>query len=66
VEAADRRIASVRDCETLAGTDARAVNSFEEPEKVCARSFDGWQVRAGRASAKLPPLSVTASTFRLA
>jgi len=66
VDLADRRIEAVKDAESLTGPDARAANSFEEPEKISPRPFDGWSVRAGRASAKLPPLSVTASTFRLA
>ncbi len=64
IDPADLRIEGVKDAETLSGPGPRAANSWDSPDVVTASPFDGWAVRAGRASAKLPPLSVTASTFR--
>lgn len=66
IDVSDRRIGAVLDSEALTGPEARAANSFEEPDRIAARPFDGWSVRAGRAAARLPPLSVAAATFRLA
>lgn len=65
VDVADARIASLESAEILTGPGPKAANSFEQPDLVSARSFDGFTLRAGRASVKLPPLSVAAATFRL-
>jgi alpha-N-arabinofuranosidase len=64
VDPADFRVEGLTDAEVLAGSDPHAANSWERPDTVRAAAFDGWALRAGRASAKLPPFSVTAATFR--
>jgi alpha-N-arabinofuranosidase len=65
IEPSDCRISGVRDAQILTGPGPKAANSFEQPDLVGVRPFDGFTLRAGRASAKLPPLSVVASTFTL-
>ena len=65
IDIADARIASVESAEILTGPGPRAANSFEQPDLVSAKSFDGFVVKAGKASVKLPPLSVAAATFLL-
>ncbi len=66
IDIADARIGSVQSAEILTGPGAKAANSFEQPDLVSAKSFDGFAVKAGKASVKLPPLSVAAATFVLA
>jgi len=61
---ADRPVVSLVDAEILTGPDAKAENSFEEPDRVVSRSFDEVAIRKGGASYVLPPLSVAALTFR--
>ena len=63
VQLADRPIASLVDAEILTGPDAKAANSYEEPDLVKSRSFDDVTIRDGRATYELPPLSVAALTF---
>ncbi len=64
VHLADRPILSLVDAEILTGPDAKAANSFEEPDRVKALPFDDVTIRNGRAVYELPPLSVAALTFR--
>jgi alpha-N-arabinofuranosidase len=64
IDPADLHIEGLKDAETLTGPGPHAANTWDAPDVIKARPFDGWAFRAGRASAKLPPLSVTASTFR--
>jgi alpha-L-arabinofuranosidase len=65
VDPADLRIEGVKDAEVLTGSGAKAANTWEAPGVVAPKAFDGWAVRAGRATTKLPPLSAAAATFRL-
>jgi len=69
VELADGDITGLDSGELLTGPDAKAANSFEQPDVVVSRSFAdaGVDVKtaAGVASLELPPLSVAAMTFRL-
>ena len=65
VELADRSIASAESAELLTGPDAKAANSFEAPDLVRSESFEGIEVRGGRARLTLPPLSVLAATLEL-
>ena len=44
----------------------RAANSFETPDTVATAPFDEIILAPGRATAKLPPLSVAAMTLTLA
>ncbi len=62
---ADRSIAAVESAELLTGPDAKAANSFEKPGVIKPAAFTGVNISAGRAVAKLPPLSIAAMTFRL-
>ena len=63
VECADREIIGVADSEIL-HADLKAENTFENPDVVTAREFDGW-VANGQAVAELPPHAFAATSFRL-
>ncbi len=67
VRVADRSIVALDSAELVTGTDAKAANSFEQPEIVRARSFADANVEVkiaeGIASLDLPRLSVAAMTF---
>jgi alpha-L-arabinofuranosidase len=65
IEPSDCRITAVQESDILTGPGPKAANSFEQPRVVCVQPFDGFVLRGGRASAKLPPLSVTATTFTI-
>jgi alpha-N-arabinofuranosidase len=69
VDLADRAIVGLGSGELLTGPDAKAVNSFEQPEMVVSRSFADAGVAVtvadGRATLELPPLSVAAMSFDL-
>ncbi len=62
---AGQPIGELESAELLSGAGAKAANSFEDPEAVCCRPFAKAEVAAGAARAELPPLSLTAMTFRL-
>ena len=62
---ADRGIVSVGPAELLAGPDAKAANSYAQPDLVMAQPFAGVQLAPGGAVLMMPPLSVTALTLRL-
>ena len=64
VHCADRRIVGVADAEIL-HADLKAENTFEAPNTVAARPFDGWSAD-GEATVELPPHALVATTFRLA
>jgi alpha-N-arabinofuranosidase len=64
VQLADRTIVSLADAEILTGPDAKAANSYEDPDCVKSEPFRDVTVRDGRATYDLPPLSVAALTFR--
>lgn len=63
VRLADGAMTRVVSSEILTGAP-KAANSFEDPDVVRAVPFDGWSVD-GTASADLPPVSLTATTFEL-
>jgi len=65
VQLADRQIAGFSSAETLTGPGPKAKNSFDSPDTVASRPFDGGDVRRGVAEMALPPLSVTAATLAL-
>jgi alpha-N-arabinofuranosidase len=46
----------------LAGSDPKAVNSWETPEQVVAKAISAPTVESGRATLNLPPLSFTVLT----
>ncbi len=62
---ADRAIASLAEGEILTGPRADAANSFEQGEVVKSHPFAEVSVAGGKATAKLPALSVAAMTFQL-
>jgi alpha-N-arabinofuranosidase len=66
---ADRTIAGLESGELLTGPDAKAANSFEQPEEVVSRSFADAGVDVtvadGGTTLELPPLSVAAMSFTL-
>ncbi|MCP4755081.1 MAG: alpha-N-arabinofuranosidase [Proteobacteria bacterium] len=65
IDIADKQIVSLGEAELLTGPDAKAANSFENQEVVKARKFDAVQINDGKAVYELPPLSLTAVTFRI-
>jgi alpha-N-arabinofuranosidase len=44
----------------IAGTDPKAANSFEDPERIVARAIKVQDVNDGTVTLQLPPLSFTA------
>jgi len=65
VEVADRSIAALVNGELLTGSGPKAANSFEQPDLVKPHPVEGVRIAAGRAEIEMPPLSLTAMTFRL-
>lgn len=65
VHPADLTINGVESAEILCGPDAKAANSYEQPDVVQARPFDGVSLKAGTVRCTLPPLSFTAMTLSL-
>ena len=63
VRVADLAIAKTESAEILTGPGAKAANSYEQPEVVCARPYDGVRVKGGTATCQLPPLSFAAMTL---
>lgn len=49
----------------LAGTDPKAVNTWESPDNLTARPITPPEVKDGRATISLPPLSFTALSARV-
>ncbi len=43
----------------IAGSDPKAINTFEQPDTIVPTRLDGGPVRDGRISLRLPPLSFT-------
>jgi alpha-N-arabinofuranosidase len=65
IEPAGSSVAALASAEILTGPGPKAANSFEHPDVVAARPFDGVLVRAGRARLKLPPLSMAALSLKV-
>ena len=57
--------AALVEAELLTGDDPKIENSFERPDALCSRAYEGARVKDGTVIAELPPLSVVAMTFRL-
>ncbi|MBK9122282.1 MAG: alpha-N-arabinofuranosidase [Chloroflexi bacterium] len=55
----DRKPSSVKGAYQLAGTDPKAVNSFENPDVVVTKSIAAPAVQDGQSQLVLPPLSFT-------
>jgi alpha-N-arabinofuranosidase len=65
VKLADQAIFALEDADVLTGPDAKASNLFEQPDVISAHPFRDVRITEGQAVLELPPLSVTAMTFRL-
>jgi alpha-N-arabinofuranosidase len=65
VRVADKEISVLVDAELLTGPDAKATNSFEEPDLIKSCSFTDVKISDGRANVKMPPLAVIAASFKL-
>jgi len=65
VELADAKLRSLHSAEIVCGDDPKAANSYEAPGVIAARAFEEVRFAAGRATAKLPALSVAAMTFNV-
>jgi alpha-N-arabinofuranosidase len=63
---AGRPIASFKGGEILAGSDPKAANSWESPDKVVPVPLKDVKIKDGSAVLSLPPLSFTALEFGLA
>ncbi len=61
----DRQISSLSSGEILHNSDLKAVNSFEEPDKICAVDFNEAVIKDGRAKVEMPGFSFAALTFNL-
>ena len=57
------RISAFVDAEVLTGSDPKAANSFERPDVVRSRPFDGVHIHERGAQVTIPPLSFVAATF---
>jgi len=62
---ADFNIAALESAEILTGPDAKAANSFEQPDVVHAQAFSEITIKNGQAWCELPPLSLVAMTVTL-
>jgi alpha-N-arabinofuranosidase len=62
---ADRHIVKVDSVEVLTGPHAKAFNSFKQPHVIMTQALTNVRIGDGEVTLLLPPLSVTASTFRL-
>jgi alpha-N-arabinofuranosidase len=66
ISLADGEITSLQSGEILTASDAKAANSFEAPDVVRSVPFDAVEISQGEALLGIPPLSLVATTFRLA
>ena len=65
IDLANGDITGLQSAELLTGPDAKAANSYEQPNIIQAQAFDEVHVANGRATIELPPLSVFATTLQL-
>jgi alpha-N-arabinofuranosidase len=65
VNPADLQLTGLESAEILAGSDPKAVNSYEEPQTVSSRACDEFTFKNGRALCRLPPLAFLAATLRV-
>ena len=65
IHMADRDIVALKNAEVLTGPDAKACNSFEQPDLISPSSLSEHRLMNGRAELELPSLSFAAITFQL-
>jgi alpha-N-arabinofuranosidase len=63
IDLADRTVRGLKNAEILTGPGPKAANSFESPDVIRSRNYDGVTIRQGKAVAELPPLSFAAITL---
>lgn len=61
----DREIIALKNADLLTGPDAKASNSFEQPDLIVSRPYTDIRITEGKAYLELPPLSLVAMTFLL-
>jgi alpha-N-arabinofuranosidase len=65
IQVADKAITGIASAEILAGSDPKAANSWEQPERVKSMPFKGLKRKDGVIVAHLPPLSFAAMTLKV-
>jgi alpha-N-arabinofuranosidase len=60
------KILACENAEVLTGPGPNALNTYENPNVVVSAPFSAVSVKDGQAELQLPPLSVTALTFKVA
>jgi alpha-N-arabinofuranosidase len=65
VQLAGRALLGPISAEILTGPNAKAANTFEQPDQVVARPLQSVRLDGGQALVDLPPLSVAALTFHV-
>jgi alpha-N-arabinofuranosidase len=65
IKVADQNIAALDNAESLTGPDAKAFNSFEQPDVDKPNLFSECRIVNGQAELEISPMSVSAMTFRL-
>lgn len=65
IDHAGGKIVSVESAEQVSGPEPNASNTYENPNAICSKPLKTVLVVDGKASVQLPPLSVTAVTFRV-
>ena len=60
------KLVSVISAEVLSGPGPDAHNTYENPNAICSQPLQTVKISEGKASVQLPPLSVSAITFRTA
>lgn len=61
----DAAVGKLLSGEIISGSDPKAANTFEQPQRVVSREFSEVSLSGGKPTLKLPPLSVVAATFEL-
>jgi alpha-N-arabinofuranosidase len=65
IDLTDQAITSCPSAEIVAGTDPKAVNAFGQEPAIAAQPFPEIQIKDGKATCELPPLSFAAMTLGL-
>lgn len=63
IDVTDRTVRGPKNAEILTGPGPKAANSFESPDVIRARNYEGVTIKQGKAIAELPPLSFAAITL---
>ncbi|MEI7833099.1 MAG: alpha-L-arabinofuranosidase C-terminal domain-containing protein [bacterium] len=63
VKVGDLTISGVASAEILTGPDAKAANSYEQPDLIVTKPYSGINIKDGKASCELPPLSFVTMTL---